>query len=394
MAVPLLDLGPVHDPLAEELQEAFARVLASSRFVLGQEVEQFEAEAAEWIGARHAIGISSGTDALLVALMAHGIGPGDEVLVPSFTFFATAGSVARVGARPVFVDVCPRCFTIDPEDAAQKATPATRAILPVHLFGQTAPMDALLALAAERDWLVIEDVAQAMGATYMERPCGTLGSFGAYSFFPTKNLGALGDAGLLVTGDDELARRARFLRNHGDTGRYHHELIGGNFRIDALQAALLRVKLPHLTAAIDQRRALAGFYLRELAGLPEVSANVCGDCACRAESIPEPDARVLLPVETPQGKHTWNQFTIRLTRPGERDGLRKFLAERQIGHQVYYPEPLDAQPCFADVVGDRRTANAALLSQQVLSLPIFPGMNGAQQDEVVGAIADFLSGRT
>ena len=244
MNVNLLDLKAQNGALEPELNEAFLRVLRSGHFILGPEVDRFERALAEFTGAKHALGVSSGTDAILVALMAHGIGPGDEVLCPSFTFFATAGCVARVGATPVFVDSCPVCFNLDVRDAARRITPRTKAIIPVHLFGQPAEMDGVLDLARRHGLRVIEDAAQAMGATYRGRQVGTLGDFGTISFFPTKNLGALGDAGALLTNDTALFERAKILRMHGMDPKYVHQVVGGNFRLDALQAAMLSVKLP------------------------------------------------------------------------------------------------------------------------------------------------------
>jgi dTDP-4-amino-4,6-dideoxygalactose transaminase len=245
MNVNLLDLKAQNGALEPELNEAFLRVLRSGHFILGPEVERFERALAEFTGAKHALGVSSGTDAILVALMALGIGPGDEVLCPSFTFFATAGCVARVGATPVFVDSCPVCFNLDVRDAARRITPRTKAIIPVHLFGQAAEMDGVLELAAKSGLKIIEDAAQAMGATYRGKQVGTLGDFGTISFFPTKNLGALGDAGALLANDTALFERAKILRMHGMEPKYYHQVVGGNFRLDALQAAMLSVKLPH-----------------------------------------------------------------------------------------------------------------------------------------------------
>lgn len=263
--VPLFQLHKQHSALESELQQAFQRVLTSGHFILGQEVADFEKACAAYLGVPFALGVSSGTDALLLALMACGIGPGDEVLVPSFTFFATAGCVTRVGATPVFVDSCPVCCNISPSDFAAKITDKTRAVIPVHLYGQAACMDVILGLANIHGLRVIEDAAQAIGARYQGKLVGTLGDFGAYSFFPTKNLGALGDAGLLVCNDPMLAERARILRVHGMEPKYHHAQIGGNFRIDALQAAFLQVKLPYLEGWSEARRRNAEYYLKHLA---------------------------------------------------------------------------------------------------------------------------------
>lgn len=390
MAVPLLDLKAQHASLAEELRETFARVLESGRFVLGGEVERFEAAMAEWLGVPATLGVSSGTDALIVALMAAGVGPGDEVIVPSFTFFATAGSVSRVGATPVFADVCPHCFTLNPEEVARMVTPRTKALIPVHLFGQTAPLEALFRIAQENGLIVIEDAAQSLGARYGDQPNGTLGDFGAYSFFPTKNLGALGDGGLLVARDPAMQERIRFLRNHGDTSRYRHDYVGGNFRLDALQAALLEVKCPHLDGWIEKRQAVAARYRALLQELPGVVTGCPGDCACQCQPQTGPEGRLVLPATALHGTHTWNQFTLRLPFPGERDALRNWLNERQIGNQVYYPVALNEQPCFAPLGQAGSTPVAQRLTGEVLSLPMFPELTPAQQDEVVEAIRDWL----
>src|SRR5260221_1622608 len=280
MNVNLLDLKAQNGALEPELNEAFLRVLRSGHFILGPEVERFERSLAEFTGAKYALGLSSGTDAILVALMALGIGPGDEVLCPSFTFFATAGCVARVGATPVFVDSCPVCFNLDLRDAARRVTSQTKAIIPVHLFRQTAEMDGVLELARAHGLNVIEDAAQALGATYRGQPAGTMGDFGTISFFPTKNLGALGDAGALLIDDPVLYERARILRVHGSEPKYHHPMIGGNFRLDALQAALLAVKLPHFNDYTAARRRNAAFYTERLAVLPGMRMAQAEDCSC------------------------------------------------------------------------------------------------------------------
>jgi dTDP-4-amino-4,6-dideoxygalactose transaminase len=331
MPVPLLDVNAQNLPLEKELNDAFLRVLRSGQFIMGPDVAAFEAEAAACLGAKHALGVSSGTDALLLALMALEIGPGDEVLCPSFTFFATAGSIARVGATPVFVDSDLATFNIDVADAARKVTPRTKAIMPVHLFGQCADMDAVKALAAAHGLRVIEDAAQSFGATYKGRQSGTMGDFGAYSFFPSKNLGGLGDAGMLVTNDDALAERARILRVHGAQPKYYHKFIGGNFRIDTVQAAFLRVKLKRLETYNRARRGNAEFYGHELASL----------------AAPGPGAPLVLPRESRAGEHIWNQYTIRVPGPASRDALRSHLQARGIGTEIYYPVPLHAQECFA-----------------------------------------------
>ncbi|MFM8469434.1 MAG: DegT/DnrJ/EryC1/StrS family aminotransferase [Limisphaerales bacterium] len=374
MAVPLFDIKPQNQALAAELQAAFARVLASGQFILGPEVQGFERQCAEYLGVKHALGISSGTDAILLALMALGIGPGDEVICPSFTFFATAGCVARTGATPVFCDVRADTFNLDVADAARRVTPRTKAIIPVHLYGQAAEMEALNALARQHGFKVIEDACQAVGATQGGRSVGGLGDFGTFSFFPTKNLGAFGDAGLLTTNDDALAQRATLLRNHGAHPKYYHQFVGGNFRLDALQAALLAVKLPQLDGYTQRRTANAARYRAHLIGLPGVGT------------------RLILPASQSGNGHAWNQFTVRLPGAGRRDALRDWLAARQIGTEIYYPVPLHAQACFAALrQTDTDLPVSARLAGEVLSLPIFPELTAAQQDEVVAAVADFLA---
>ena len=271
MPVPLLDVNAQNHPLEAEFTEAFLRVFRSGQFIMGSEVTALETALAELTGSRHCLGVSSGTDAILLALMALDIGPGDEVLVPTFTFFATGGCVSRTGATPVFVDACPVCFNLDVEDARAKLTSRTKAIIPVHLFGQSADMDPILALAGEHGLRVLEDAAQSLGAGYRDRPCGSLGDFGTYSFFPSKNLGGFGDAGALVCQDDALAERARILRNHGSQPKYYHHWVGGNFRLDPLQAAMLRVKLPHYGDYTARRQANAAFYTEHLGALPGVA---------------------------------------------------------------------------------------------------------------------------
>jgi dTDP-4-amino-4,6-dideoxygalactose transaminase len=395
--VPLLDVNAQNHPLEAEFTAAFLRVFRSGQFILGTEVTALEDELAALTGTEHCLGVSSGTDAILLALMALGIGPGDEVLVPSFTFFATAGCVARVGATPVFVDSCPVCFNLDVRDARAKVTPRTKAILPVHLFGQPADLDAILDLARDHGLRVIEDGAQALGARHRDRPVGSLGDFGTYSFFPSKNLGGMGDGGALVCRDEALAARARSLRNHGMEPRYHHHLVGGNFRIDALQAALLRVKLPHLADYERKRQANAARYGEALARLPGVVPADPAHCRCAAaqdEALEEAGARMVLPVAYPHVRHVWNQYTVRVLGPGGRDACKAFLASRGIGCEIYYPLTLDQQVCFAHLPESSRRgcAVARRLAGEVLSLPVYPELPPERQDEVVAALTDFLSG--
>ncbi len=382
MAVPLFDTKLQNNALAADLQAAFARVLASGQFILGPEVQGFERQCAEYLGVRHALGVSSGTDAILLALMALGIGPGDEVICPSFTFFATAGCVSRTGAKPVFCDVSADTFNLDVADAERRITPRTKAIMPVHLYGQAAEMDALSALARKHSLTVIEDACQAVGATQAGRRVGSLGDFGAFSFFPTKNLGAFGDAGLLTTNNDALAERALLLRNHGAHPKYYHKFVGGNFRLDAVQAALLAVKLPHLDAYAQRRTANAARYTEHFTNLAGVAASNAG----RA------DAWLILPFAQAGNGHTWNQYTLRLPGVGRREALREWLAARQIGTEIYYPVPLHAQECFATArQTDADLPVSARLAAEVLSIPIFPELTRQQQDEVIAAVTEFVA---
>jgi dTDP-4-amino-4,6-dideoxygalactose transaminase len=363
--VPLLDLKQQHTALAAELKAAFARVLESGQFILGREVTDFEQSAATLTHTKHAIGVSSGTDAILLALMALNIGPGDEVLCPSFTFFATAGCVSRIGATPVFVDSDPDSFNLNLADAARRITPKTKAIMPVHLFGQMANMNAVRDLARAHHLYVIEDAAQALGAQFENQPAGSLAHFGTFSFFPTKNLGALGDAGLLVTNNDDLAAKARLLRNHGAEQQYFHKLIGGNFRLDGLQAAFLNVKLPHLASYTARRRHNAAYYNSALQG-----------------------SGLTLPAEQPNHFHIWNQYTIRVS-GNRRDALRQFLTERHIATAIYYPVPLHKQQCFANVAAGASLPVSEQLARECLSLPIYPELTQDQLKLVVDTVSAF-----
>lgn len=369
--VPLLDLNQQNQPLAAELKDTFARVLDSSQFILGPEVTEFERQVAVGVGATHAIGVSSGTDALLLSLMALDIGPGDEVLCPSFTFFATAGSVSRTGAIPVFIDSLDDDFNLDLENAARRVTDKTKAIIPVHLFGQAADMDAVQRLASAHDLMVLEDAAQSMGTQFGEKKAGTMGDLCAFSFFPSKNLGGFGDGGMITTNDDALAERVRILRVHGGAPKYYHKAIGGNFRLDPLQAALLRAKLGHLPVYIAKRRANAATYLERL-----------------AESTPVREGRLLLPSEMSGRTHTWNQFTLRVTN-GKRDALMEHLAANQIGSAIYYPVPLHRQECFSNLAGvEARLPICEKMADEVLSIPIYPELSTEQIDHVINTIAN------
>jgi dTDP-4-amino-4,6-dideoxygalactose transaminase len=383
--VPLLDLGPQNRALEAQFETAFREVLRSNMFIMGPRLEAFEKDCAAFLGVKHAFGVSSGTDALLLALMALGIGEGDEVLLPSFTFFATAGSVARLGATPVWVDVNPHHFNIDLEDAARKVTSRTAAIMPVHLFGQSCDLDALRAFASAHNVRVIEDAAQSMGARWKGRSTMSSGDFGATSFFPSKNLGGMGDSGLVTTQDDALADRARILRVHGMQPKYYHREVGANFRMDPLQAALLHLKLPHLPEYNCARAGNANFYHAALKGVAGVAENRPG--ADKA-------ARILLPVDF-SGQGIWNQFTLRVT-GGRRDALKAFLLARKIGCEIYYPIPLHRQECFAGkgYRGADTAKVSELLAAEVLSIPIFPEITEEQRQWVATSLADFAAGKT
>ena len=369
--VPLLDLSAQNQPLAAELKAAFARVLDSSQFILGPEVAGFESLAAESVGARHAIGVSSGTDALLLSLMTLGIGPGDEVLCPSFTFFATAGSVARTGATPVFVDSLDADFNIDLAAAERRVTGNTKAIIPVHLFGQAADMDGAQRLAKAHGLAVLEDAAQSMGATFGGRQVGTMGNLGAFSFFPSKNLGGFGDGGMITTNDDDLAKRARILRVHGGAPKYYHKAVGGNFRMDPLHAALLGAKLAHLPDYLARRRANAAQYLERLAQCEHVA-----------------EGRLVLPSEIDGRGHTWNQFTLRVVN-GKRDALQSHLASNNIGSAIYYPVPLHRQECFAHLPSfDESLPVCEKMADEALSIPVYPELSEDQLSHVADTLAN------
>ncbi len=370
MTVPLLDLQAQYTPLRQAILDAVTRVCDSQRFIGGPEVEGLERELCESLDVPHAIGLSSGTDAVLAALMALDIGPGDEVITPTYTFFATAGCVMRVGARPVLVDVEPGTFNIDIDATQAAITPRTKAIIPVHLFGQSAELAPIIEMATPRGIAVIEDAAQAIGCSYHGRPVGTWGAIGCFSFFPSKNLGAFGDAGFVTTTDAAMAKKLKLIRTHGMEPKYYHHLVGANFRIDAIQAAVLRVKLPHLQSWSDARRANAARYRAQFAdaGLDEVA----------------------LPVEAPDRTHIYNQFVIKV--PG-RDRLKKHLDAAGIGTEIYYPVPFHLQQCFAGLgyqPGAFPVAEAAATSS--LALPIYPELTPAQQSCVVGAIRNFYRG--
>ncbi|MEO7191124.1 MAG: DegT/DnrJ/EryC1/StrS family aminotransferase [Vicinamibacterales bacterium] len=369
LAVPLLDLEAQYRPLRDEILAALTRVADSQRFILGPEVEALERELAATLRVEYAVGVSSGTDALIAALMALGIGAGDEVITTTYSFFATAGAVARVGATPVFVDIDPVTFALDPAAVERAVSPRTRAIMPVHLFGLPADLDPLRQTAARIGVPLIEDAAQAIGACYQGQPVGGIGTVGCFSFFPSKNLGGFGDGGLVTTNDPRLAAEIRLLRNHGMEPKYLHARIGGNFRLDALQAAVLRVKAPHLAAWSQARHRNAERY-RALVAEYGI------------------DGRLQLPVEPAGLTHIYNQFVVRTA---SRDALREHLTAAGIGTEIYYPVPFHRQACFAHLsassgsfpIADRAAASS-------LALPIYSELSAAQQRHVIASIASFM----
>jgi len=370
MAVPLLDLKAQYAPIRTDILNAITRVCDSQYFVMGPEVDGLERELAAMLEVEHAIGVSSGTDALLVAMMALGITAGDEVITPTYSFFATAGCVSRLGATPVFVDIDPITFNVSPAAVEAAITPRTKAIIPVHLYGLVADMDALQRISTRTGIAIIEDAAQAIGARRHGRQAGRFGLAGCLSFFPSKNLGAFGDGGLVVTDDAAFAAEVRLLRNHGAEPKYFHARIGGNFRIDALQAAVLRVKAPHLAAWTAARRHNADRYraLFADAGL---------------------DSTVSLPIEPADSFHIYNQFVI--CGP-QRDALRAHLAAKQISTEVYYPVPFHRQECFASLNAPLDGfPHADRAADTSLALPIYGELTDAQQREVVDGIADFYA---
>jgi dTDP-4-amino-4,6-dideoxygalactose transaminase len=385
-SVALLDLSRQHAALDAELSAAFARVMKSGHFILGPEVEGLEKECARYIGSKHAIGVSSGTDALLLALMALGVGPGDEVICPTYTFFATAGTIWRTGAKPVFVDCVPCCYNADPAQITAKIGPKTKAIMPVHLFGQAADMGKVLEVAKAKGIAIVEDAAQSMGAKWQGKMTGSLGTYGCFSFFPSKNLGGFGDGGLVTTSDDGLAEKARVMRGHGGKPKYYHAMVGGNFRIDALQAALLRVKLPHLDTYSAARAKNAARYTEKLVA-SGVAAVMPSRCSGKKE--PMPAAKLLLPPEC-QSRHIYNQYTVRTTSLEARNRLREHLLARKIGTEIYYPVPMHVQQCFASL-GHKKGEfpEAERAADTTLAIPVFPELTEAEQDYVIQALLDF-----
>ncbi len=367
--IPVLDLTRYDADLKRDVARAVEEVFLTGRFVFGPANDSFEKALAGMLGTRHAVGVSSGTDALLVALMVLGVGPGDEVVTSPFTFFASAGVVARLNARPVFVDIEPGTFNMDPARLEAALTPRTKAIQPVHLYGQCADMTPILAIVGRRSIPVVEDACQAIGATYGDRAAGTLGAMGAFSFYPTKNLGAAGEAGAVATGDDAIAASLRSLRLHGSSTTYFHDRVGGNFRLDTVQAAVLNAKLPRLEVWNERRRAIARRYEELLAD------------AVRAE-------RIVLPLEVPGRRHVYHQYVVRVA---DRDGVKRRLAERGVASSVFYPVPLHLQKCFAELGGrEGDFPQAERAAKEVLALPIFPELTDAEVERVAEALVASL----
>ncbi|WLR53240.1 DegT/DnrJ/EryC1/StrS family aminotransferase [Bacillus tianshenii] len=367
MKVPMLDLSEQYAELKPQIQETLDEVMASSRFILGDHVKQLEADVASYSNVAHGVGVASGSDALHISLLACGVSPGDEVIAPAFTFFATGGAIARIGAVPVYVDIDPDTYNIDPSKIEEAITEKTKAIIPVHLYGQMADMDPINEIARKHSLAVVEDSAQAIGAEYKGKKTGELGTTACYSFFPTKNLGAYGDGGMIVANDDEVAERARVLRVHGSKPKYYHHVLGYNSRLDELQAAVLNVKFPHLETWIEKRQQAAQVYT-------ELLNEKLGDT-------------VKTPYIAEQIKHVFHQYTLRVPK---RDELQSFLKENGVASMVYYPKPLHLQPVFEELgykEGDLPVTEKAC--QEALSLPMFPEIKREQQEYVVEKIVEF-----
>jgi dTDP-4-amino-4,6-dideoxygalactose transaminase len=385
--VPLLDLKPQYAPIKEEIQAALNRVCDSQYFIMGPEVSELESELAAYCQTQFALGVSSGTDALILALMAIDLKPGDEVITTPYTFFATAGSVARLGATAVFADIDPQTYNLDPAQLEAKITPKTRAIMPVHLYGQCADMDPIMEIAQKHNLYVIEDAAQAIGSEYKGRRAGSIGHIGCFSFFPSKNLGAFGDGGAVSTNDPELAEQMRILRVHGAEPKYYHKFVGGNFRLDALQAAVIRIKLKYLDSwtAGRQRNAARYNQLFSEAGLAgtqltlPVESRESGQYTLRTDGEIDP---------FPGHRHIYNQYILRAA--SRRDELRAFLTERKIGTEIYYPVSLHQQECFAGWGGQSgQFPHSEAAAAQTLAIPIYPELSDEQLQAVVTGIAEF-----
>ncbi len=369
--VPLLDLKAQYRQIRDDIRAAVDRVIESQQFILGPEVAALEEEIAAYCGCKYAIGVSSGTDALIASLMAIGVGPGDEVVTTPFSFFATVGSIMRVGATPVFVDIDPRDFNIDATMVEAALTDRTKAMIPVHLFGQTADMSSLLTIANNNALALVEDAAQAIGAEDHGKRAGNFGSAGCFSFFPSKNLGGFGDGGMITTNDEDLAQRLQIIRNQGAYPKYYHKVLGGNFRLDALQAAVLRVKLKYLESWTEKRRANALYYTSRLSELG------------LTEDYVKPPATI-------RERHVFNQYVIRAR---ERDRLRNFLADRGVHTEIYYPLPLHLQECVPK--GSYKKGDLPVSEQvamEVLALPVYPELSTEDKEYVVQMIHDFYRG--
>ncbi len=392
MKVPLLDLIQQYQTIKDEINQAISDVVETQRFILGTVVKEFEEEISKFLNVKYAYGVSSGTDALLLALMAIGIKPGDEVIVPTYSFFATAGVVSRMNATPVFADIDPVTFNILPEEIEKKITARTKAIIPVHLYGQSADMEAIVNIAREHELKIIEDGAQAISTQYKDgKFVGTFGDVGCFSFFPSKNLGGFGDGGMVVTNDDELAHMLRIMRVHGGEPKYYHKVIGGNFRLDAIQAAVLRVKLPHLSQWSEGRRNHAALYNKLFidSGLTEETGKIAFDSK----------NKILLPKAVYQSfahgnknlvnYHIYNQYVIRIEK---RDELKEFLRDNEIGCEIYYPVPFHKQECFSNLPSIKDYyPNADFAANHSLALPVYPELSEEQIRFVANKIIEFLN---
>jgi len=386
MKVPLLDLKSQYLSMKDELDAALIGVAESTAYIMGPAVKKMEEEMAQFLGSKYAVGVSSGTDALLLALMAIGVGKDDEVIMPTYSFFATAGVVARLNAVPVLVDSDPVTFNIDPTQIEAKITSKTKAIIPVHLYGQSADMEPIMAIAKKHGLRVIEDGAQAISVQYKDgRQVGNIGDIGCFSFFPSKNLGCFGDGGLVVTNDDELIDMIRIMRVHGGKPKYYHKVIGGNFRLDSIQAAVLSVKLPHLNDWSAKRRENAAYYTKLLieAGLAEEAGRIKFD----------DKNKVLIPKAVYEGSglvnyHIYNQYVLRVER---RNALRAFLTEKGIGNEIYYPVPFHRQECFAHLnLKDEDYPVANCAATDSFAIPIYPELTKEMMEYVVDSIAEFI----
>ena len=377
MNIPLLDLKAQYAAIKDEIRTAIDEVLESQYFILGPKVEQLENEIARYCNTKYAVGVASGTDALLLSLMATDIGYGDEVITTSYTFFATAGSISRLGAKPVFVDIDPKTYNINPQLIEEKITDRTKAVIPVHLYGQCADMEPILETARKYNLRVIEDAAQAIGAKYKDRKAGSMGDLGCLSFFPSKNLGGYGDGGMVVTNDEELAGKIRVLRVHGSKPKYYHSMIGCNSRLDALQAAVLSVKLKYLGTWTEKRRKNTEFY-----------NTLFAESGLRTSDFGHQTSDIVLPHVADHNYHIYNQYTIRVK---ERDNLQAHLKTRGIGTALYYPLPLHLQECYAHLgykEGDLPESEKA--SRETISIPVYPELTEEQQRYIVKAIQEFL----